>query len=185
MVHIQKIFKEICKKYSKKLLWYWNSIIIKSGKLSNLIGKNNVLRTPNRGSTCGIHLVPRNDNEFYLGAGSNISVKPNYQPRIGTLEYLLKSLKYEISDEFDKSNIDITLGYRPMSFDGRPLIGTLNDNKNIFFVGGLKRDGLTLGPVIIEQIINWLKNTSDSNKIILKCGTQKENPFHMALKNLQ
>ena len=127
------IFKDIIKKYAKNIQKNYfgigTGIIIKSGKLSNLIGKNNVLRTPNRGSTCGIHLVPRNDNEFYLGAGSNISVKPNYQPRIGTLEYLLKSLKYEISDEFDKSNIDITLGYRPMSFDGRPLIGTLNDNK--------------------------------------------------------
>ena len=178
--------KDIIKKYAKNIQKNYfgigTGIIIKSGKLSNLIGKNNVLRTPNRGSTCGIHLVPRNDNEFYLGAGSNISVKPDYQPRIGTLEYLLKSLKYEISDEFDKSNIDITLGYRPMSFDGRPLIGTLNDNKNIFFVGGLKRDGLTLGPVIIEQIINWLKNTSDSNKNYFKMWHPERKPISYGTK---
>ena len=69
-----------------------------------------------------------------------------------------------------------------MSFDGRPLIGTLNDNKNIFFVGGLKRDGLTLGPVIIEQIINWLKNTSDSNKNYFKMWHPERKPISYGTK---
>lgn len=151
--------KSLIRKYAKNIQKNYygigTALEIKSKGLSNIIGKRTVLRTPNRGSTCGIHLVPRNETEFYLGAGSNISLTPNYEPRFGTVEYLINSLKNEISDEFDKSNIRILVGFRPMSFDGRPLIGALKKNENVFFIGGLKRDGLTLAPKIVEEISNW------------------------------
>jgi len=157
-----------CGAYSKKLLGtmshgiqdtYYGigtALEIKSKKLSNIIPNNTVLRTPNRGSTCGIHIVPRNNDEFYLGAGSNISTSPSLNPRIGTVEYLLTSLKNEISKDFDKDTMNTVIGFRPMSFDGRPLIGNLNKHKNIFFISGTKRDGLTYAPIIVKSILGWI-----------------------------
>jgi glycine/D-amino acid oxidase-like deaminating enzyme len=53
------------------------------------IPKRTVIRSPNRGSTCGIHIVPRSKNNYYLGAGSYISHKPIYSHRSDTLKYLL------------------------------------------------------------------------------------------------
>jgi len=129
----------------------------KKSKLYNVIPSRTVIRTPNRGSTCGIHIVPRNDNIMYLGAGSNISKIPNYQSRIGTVDYLLSSLKNEISNELDKDLMKNVIGFRPMSFDGKPLIGSLKNNPNIFYISGTKRDGLTYAPIISEVVIGWLE----------------------------
>jgi glycine oxidase len=157
-----------CGAYSKKLLGnishgiqetYYGigtALEIKSKQLLNIIPAKTVLRTPNRGSTCGIHLVPRNNGEFYLGAGSNISASPSLNPRIGTVEYLLTSLKNEISKDFDKDTMKTVIGFRPMSFDGRPLIGNINKHKNIFFISGTKRDGLTYAPIIVKSILGWV-----------------------------
>ena len=130
--------------------------------LNNKIPKRTVIRSPNRGSTCGIHVVPRSDNNYYLGAGSNISHKTNYNHRIGTLSYLLNCAEKEIFGKFTKVDCKPVIGFRPISFDGKPMIGPLN--KNIFVATGTKRDGLTLSPLIINYIKKWLRNSSFVNQ---------------------
>ena len=124
--------------------------------LKNKIPKRTVLRSPNRGSTCGIHIVPRSKNNYYLGAGSYISHKPNYNHRSGTLNYLLNCAEKEIFGNFTKVDCKPVIGFRPISFDGKPMIGPLN--KDIFVATGTKRDGLTLSPLIVDYVLNWLKN---------------------------
>ena len=124
--------------------------------LDNKIPKRTVLRSPNRGSTCGIHVVPRSKNNYYLGAGSNVSHKPNYDHRTGTLSYLLSCAEKEIFGNFTKVDCKPVIGFRPFSFDGKPMIGPIS--RDIFVATGTKRDGLTLSPSIIEFIKNWLNN---------------------------
>jgi glycine/D-amino acid oxidase-like deaminating enzyme len=126
--------------------------------LYDKIPARTVLRSPNRGSTCGIHIVPRSENNYYLGAGSYISHKPNYNHRSGTLNYLLSCAEKEIFGNFTKVDCKPVIGFRPFSFDGKPMIGPIS--KDVFVATGTKRDGLTLSPSIVEYIKSWLKNNS-------------------------
>lgn len=126
--------------------------------------KKTVIRTPNRGSTCGVHYVPRLNKKYYIGAGSFISKEPIFTPRAATVEYLLSTSKSEFLKSFGKDKVKIDIGFRPMSFDGKPLIGTLNKHKNIFIVSGTKRDGLTYSTEIIKFMIEWLKNEENKSQ---------------------
>jgi glycine/D-amino acid oxidase-like deaminating enzyme len=130
--------------------------------LHNKIPTRAVLRSPNRGSTCGIHIVPRSENNYYLGAGSYIAHKPNYNHRSGTLNYLLSCAEKEIFGNFTKVDCKPLIGFRPFSFDGKPMIGPIS--KDVFVATGTKRDGLTLSPAIVEYIKNWLKNNNFVDK---------------------
>lgn len=159
----KNVLGSLAKNIQKNYFGIGTALEIKSNNLNKIIPSNTVLRTPNRGSTCGIHIVPRINGEFYLGAGSNISNNPVSYPRFGTVEYLITSFKNEISKDFDKSLIKPVIGYRPMSMDGKPLIGPLKNNKNIFFVSGTKRDGLTYSPIIAKSISKWFADESEEN----------------------
>jgi hypothetical protein len=130
--------------------------------LHNKIPTRTVLRSTNRGSTCGIHVVPRSKNNYYLGAGSYISHKPNYNHRSGTLNYLLSCAEKEIFGNFTKVDCKPVIGFRPFSLDGKPMIGPIS--KDVFVATGTKRDGLTLSPSIVEYIKNWLKNNNFIDK---------------------
>ena len=130
---------------------------VESDKKDIKLPKRTVVRTPNRGSTCGVHFVPRLGNNFYIGAGSFISKKPILKPRAATLEYLLSTSKREFLNSFGKGKMEINIGFRPMSFDGKPLIGSLKKHENIFIVSGTKRDGLTYCTEIIKIITSWFK----------------------------
>jgi len=125
--------------------------------------KRTVVRTPNRGSTCGVHYVPRLNNNYYLGAGSFISKKPIFNPMAATLEYLLSTSKKEFLKSFGKGRVKVDIGFRPMSFDGKPLIGTLKKDKNIFIVSGTKRDGLTYSTEIVKFISKWFNDENIPN----------------------
>jgi glycine/D-amino acid oxidase-like deaminating enzyme len=130
--------------------------------LYDKIPTRTILRSPNRGSTCGIHIVPRSENNYYLGAGSYISHKANYNHRSGTLNYLLSCAEKEIFGNFTKVDCKPVIGFRPFSFDGKPMIGPIS--KDVFVATGTKRDGLTLSPSIVGYIKNWLKNNNFIDK---------------------
>jgi hypothetical protein len=125
--------------------------------------KRTVIRTPNRGSTCGIHIVPRGLNDYYVGAGSYISKKPIYGHRIGTVNYLTNCLENEFTGKLPHTTSTFVQGFRPVSMDGKPLIGCLKDDKDIFIVSGTKRDGFTYAPIIVQHIIDNFLNDNKSN----------------------
>lgn len=123
--------------------------------------KRTVLRSPNRGSACGLHILPREINQYYLGAGSNITHKPNYNHRLGTLSYLLNCFE-NVFGNATHIQCNPVLGFRPISFDGKPMIGIAK--KNLFIASGTKRDGFTLSPVIVEYIEKWIANGNYKDK---------------------
>ena len=130
--------------------------------------KRGVFRSVNRGGAqCGIHLVPREDGKFYLGAGNYVSKVQEPVIRLDTIRYLLSTLEndligrecaYELTGEFK-------LGLRPRSLDGFPMIGALRSNPKIFVATGTNRAGLTWAPFIATEIISWLKETAASKLI--------------------
>ncbi len=135
----------------------------KNNILSNQLPARTVVRSPNRGSTCGIHIVPRKNGEYYLGAGSEISHKENYKSKIGTILYLINAAKNEIIKNIAKLNFSPVLGFRPFSFDGQPMFGKLNNEISI--VSGTKRDGLTLAPLIADEIIKEVQIKNYKSKL--------------------
>ena len=135
----------------------------KNNILKKQLPSRTVVRSPNRGSTCGIHIVPRKNNEYYLGAGSEINHKENYKSKIGTILYLLNAAKNEIINNISKLNFTAVLGFRPFSFDGQPIFGKFN--KDISIISGTKRDGLTLAPLIVEEILKEVQMKNYSSKL--------------------
>ena len=136
------------------------AIIIKSNNYLNRF-KNNVLRTVNRGGAqCGLHIVPRSNNEFYIGAGNNITLPGPADHRIETVRYLMNSIEKDLLDQ--KLAYELTgrflIGCRPKSIDSFPMIGSLSNNDNIFVATGTNRSGLTWAPAIAEQILCWARN---------------------------
>ncbi len=115
-----------------------------------------VLRTPNRGNTCGLHIVPRG-RSYYVGAGSYLATGPSDGYRFETLRYLIECLEADFGVETWQAAIQPLKGYRPISFDGKPLLGPLRAEPNVYVATGTKRDGLTYAPVIAEDILNWVK----------------------------
>ena len=130
--------------------------------------KKGVFRSVNRGGAqCGIHLVPREDGKFYLGAGNYVSSIQQPTIRLDTVRYLLSTLEkdlvgrecaYELTGEFK-------VGLRPRSLDGFPMIGPLETNPKIFVATGTNRAGLTWAPFISGEIVKWLKESERSHLI--------------------
>ena len=137
------------------------AIELESNELNSSLNKRLVYRTANRGgSHCGVHLIPRiSSGSYYLGAGNYLTNKYSSKARMATVKYLIEALSSEISNEqiVHKARMNLVYGFRPISFDGRPVLGSLNKNKNIFICSGFNRIGLTISPLIVNEIIKWLK----------------------------
>tara|TARA_A100001015_G_scaffold321341_1_gene451593 strand:- start:1943 stop:3298 length:1356 start_codon:yes stop_codon:yes gene_type:complete len=144
--------------------------------------KRSVIRTTNRGSSCGIHVVPLNSKKFYLGSTSNLTFSPeNEKPKFGSIEYILSTFKNEIYENTNSFQINHVRGFRPVSIDGKPAIGELN--KNIFVITGTFRDGLTNVPYYSKIFLEWLFRNNQYFSLIkdwsplrkpISYGTQSE-----------
>jgi glycine/D-amino acid oxidase-like deaminating enzyme len=130
--------------------------------------RRGVFRSVNRGGAqCGIHLVPREDGKFYLGAGNYVSRVEDPKIRFDTIRYLLdtlsedligKNLRYELTGS-------IKLGLRPRALDGFPMIGPISSHQNAFVATATNRAGLTWAPYISAQIENWISGMPQDSLI--------------------
>lgn len=156
------------------------------GGASITLPDRTVVRTPNRGSTCGIHMVPRENGHVFLGAGSLVLHHPvwghkvdveipghiekwilgflrhvrsltGHIRRMNTVHYLLDSVEADFGG-VKNATVSPAMGYRPIAFDGQPMLGPLKSNPNIYVATGTKRDGLTYAPLIIDDIQQWAAN---------------------------
>ncbi len=144
--------------------WVINST---DGQLDHL--KNMVLRTVNRGGAqCGLHVVPRSDGTIYLGAGNYVTLPGYSDHRLETVKYLFESFQNEIIGRQVSYELTgrLSIGYRPRTIDGFPVIGHLDAGENIFVIGGTNRVGLTWAPRLVDEVINWInqKDISDNFK---------------------
>jgi glycine/D-amino acid oxidase-like deaminating enzyme len=108
-----------------------------------------VIRSTNRFNACGITLIPRGNNKYYVGATSEASADASIStPRLGSIYSILDQLMKEINPKFASARILTEHhGHRPMSEDGLPLLGETSF-KGVFVGTGTKRDGLFMSPMI-------------------------------------
>jgi glycine/D-amino acid oxidase-like deaminating enzyme len=125
-----------------------------------------VIRTVNRGGAqCGLHTVPRNDGTLYLGAGNYIARPGKCFHRLETIKYLFSMFENEMVGKKISYQLlgSLSLGSRPRSFDGFPMIGAHSKDDRVYFATGTNRVGLTWAPRIAEDILDWMSGKNQSN----------------------
>ncbi len=122
------------------------------------------LRTPNRSFACGIHLVPRADECVYLGAtnrfGLSTDAVKGIQP--GELHSLFSDAIHQINTSIRTATIKQTFfGLRPISVDGRPLIGQ-TELPGLLVATGTYRNGVLMAPLIARRLVAELLHAEPS-----------------------
>jgi len=109
------------------------------------------IRTMDRGHACGLHLLPFKSH-MYLGASSAIFTKPEKNPRVNSMAFMLNDGMNQIGPCIGRSSVkSYTYGFRPVSEDIFPMIGKSNIEE-IWYLNGTKRDGLTISPYICSEL---------------------------------
>ena len=127
---------------------YGLSVLLSTPKAS---GPQHVIRTPNRAFACGLHLVPRNAGEVYVGATNIISASPVSTPVTRDLQFLLDCAARQLHRDFWTASVNrIQVGNRPVALDGFPLIGAVVPG--LWMLTGTYRDGLHLSPLLAADM---------------------------------
>lgn len=120
-----------------------------------------VLRTPNRGGACGIYHAPYQDDQFVVGATNLVTTADEQFPRAESVAALINGAINQVNHLHRTSGfIRYNFGYRPLSLDGYPVIGQLNDNT--FIASGTRRDGYHFAPWLADNLAALLLDKSVS-----------------------
>jgi glycine oxidase len=126
-----------------------------------------VIRTPNREFACGLHLVPQSGKTLYLGATNRIASRLEYVGDATTSEIglLLRSAVKELDSALGQWEHAATfVGYRPVSSDGRPVVGH-TDVPGLAVVTGTYRNGVLLAPLLAEVVADEVGGDSDATDV--------------------
>ncbi|MBA1322224.1 glycine/D-amino acid oxidase-like deaminating enzyme [Pseudomonas sp. BIGb0278] len=109
-----------------------------------------VLRTPNRGGACGIYHAPYQDDLFVVGATNLVTTVDEQYPRAEAVAALINGAINQVNQMHRASGlVRYNFGYRPVSLDGYPVLGQLNDNT--FIATGTRRDGYHFAPWLADN----------------------------------
>ncbi len=141
----------------------------------------NVIRTPNRSGACGLHVLPRVNNQLYIGATNNLSFAPMTQQKLGLTQFLLQCAIDQIDQDLYTSEIiSWTVGNRPVTIDAFPLIGETSIN-NLFILTGTYRDGIHQSPLLADMISDLVLNNKSNfdnpfkpERDLIKASSSKE-----------
>ncbi len=133
---------------------------------------NKVIRTPNRGGTCGIHALQREDS-IYIGASSHVTNLPLKYPKCSSIHNLIEGSETLLSLDTYQLGFEIVTGYRPITSDTVPIIGSLA--KNLFCIYGTKRDGFTWAPFFSKCIANQLNGeiNNEWTELLKLCSPER------------
>lgn len=127
------------------------------GMSIELQSKDNVhthcVRTTNRGLACGVYSVPYGPDRTLVGASNYISPVALDHGHVGSAYTLLKSAMDQINSNFMRASlVNVNVGWRPTTSDTYPLFGRTSVS-NLWILGGTKRDGFHLSPVICRDLV--------------------------------
>lgn len=138
-------------------LWGDDCIKVINGVGATIVLKNPsikgryVVRTPNRGGACGIYHAPYQGDLFVVGATNLITTQDDEFPRAESVAALINGAINQVNHQHRSSSfVRYNFGYRPVSLDGYPVIGQLNDNT--FIASGTRRDGYHFAPWLAENV---------------------------------
>ncbi|MFM1848593.1 MAG: hypothetical protein RL417_2067 [Pseudomonadota bacterium] len=122
--------------------------------LATPIRYEHAIRSPNRHFACGLHIVPRNSGQIYVGATNRTAACPGTAPGASVEEIhdLLHQVVHEFHTGLDAAVVSaIRVGHRPISLDGYPLIGA-TAMPQLAIATGTYRNGILMAPLIGEAI---------------------------------
>ncbi|WP_423909978.1 NAD(P)/FAD-dependent oxidoreductase [Candidatus Spongiihabitans sp.] len=115
-----------------------------------------VVRTPNRGFACGLHVVPQGDGREYIGSTNRIVQHVMNVVWLEDVRYLAQYAMQQLDEEIAHHQIEQFLrGNRPITLDGFPLVGWL-PLSGLYLMTGTYRDGLHSAPLLATHIANEL-----------------------------
>jgi glycine/D-amino acid oxidase-like deaminating enzyme len=112
------------------------------------------IRTPNRTFACGLHVVPQDDGQLYLGATNRFSMLPDGErlPSAAEIAQLLSGGTRELDTRLaDAEVVSIQVGHRPVTADRMPCVGR-TAVESILVATGTYRNGILLAPLCAELI---------------------------------
>lgn len=123
-----------------------------------------VLRTPIRAGSCGLHLVPlAGEDQEYIGANNMVTLHPAHGPGVGDGHAFLRQICEHLDQKIASSQVTQWLhGARPMPLDCFPLIGE-SSLRGLHFATGTYRDGFHCSPVIARHVTDTVLNQAATN----------------------
>lgn len=116
-----------------------------------------VVRTPNRGFACGLHVVPAGDGREYLGATNRLVDDISGVAVLGDVRFLSQYSMQQLDESIGGHEVERFLrGNRPVTLDGFPLIGRL-PLPGLYLMTGTYRDGFHCAPVLAAHVANELQ----------------------------
>lgn len=119
-----------------------------------------VVRTPNRGFACGLHVVPAGPGQEYLGATNRLVDEVSSVTWVGDARYLAQYAMQQLDEQIARHEVVQWLsGNRPVTFDGFPMIGWL-PLTGLYLMTGTYRDGFHCAPLLAKHVANELQGQS-------------------------
>jgi glycine oxidase len=116
-----------------------------------------VVRTPNRGFACGLHVVPAGLGREYLGATNRLVDEVSNVTWVGDARYLAQYAMQQLDEQIARHEVVGWLsGNRPVTFDGFPIIGWL-PMTGLYVMTGTYRDGFHCAPLLATHVANELQ----------------------------
>lgn len=113
---------------------------------------SSVIRTPNRSFACGLHIVPRQKGEVYIGATNIVIPKVAEHPGLDDVVLIFECAYRQVRRNLSRGRLSsLNVGNRPVSIDGFPLLGETGLN-GLWIMTGTYRDGLTLSPYLAREM---------------------------------
>lgn len=143
-------------------------------------GPANVIRTPNRSFSCGLHVVPT-PTGLYVGATNNINESPAIEPPVNDVSFLIDCLVDQIDHTLEHAGFQKTVvGNRPVSVDTFPLVGPTSI-QGLIALTATYRDGFLLSPLLADAVVNWV--SSDSTNEALKIFRPERTPISVCTRD--
>jgi glycine/D-amino acid oxidase-like deaminating enzyme len=116
-----------------------------------------VVRTPNRGFACGLHVVPAGPGHEYLGATNRLVDEVSGVTWIADVRYLAQYSMQQLDEQVARHEVVQWLsGNRPVTLDGFPMIGWLPVS-GLYLMTGTYRDGFHCAPLLATHVANELQ----------------------------
>ncbi|MBP2702942.1 FAD-binding oxidoreductase [Microbispora sp. RL4-1S] len=111
-----------------------------------------VVRTPNRSGSCGLHIVPLSNGSEYIGATNIVHREPLREASFGMSHFLIQCAREQLDHKlFSADVIRWMVGNRPVPVDGFPLIGPTSIG-GLVVAAGTYRDGFHCSPALARHV---------------------------------
>lgn len=118
------------------------------------------IRTPNRALACGLHVVPRDNGEWYIGSTNHFGTRLEGAtgPTCGELHTLLGQTSAELNTSLRNATIlQVGWGLRPVTSNGAPVFGSTKLD-GLFIACGTHRQGINVAPevgrMVAEEVLH-------------------------------